>query len=411
MNIAGFFAYGKGVFEVGREQRVRIEPLAVGSNEPTYEAVTRVGFHLNGNACIVGQIDDIKSVFGNALAYELARTLTFYSRTDDERIVKSRINGSVFGYGELDDFFVGNKRGGFAFAVVPADEFEVNGFFACRNFNLGTLGNHKLQLFFGGRISFDITIVNVSVFARDNGQGNLFFFGKLRVNIGVVGYRKGFGRIRRIEAFFFVERVDDIPAGKPVSLIGYSRQCERSAEVNYFSVSFGSVYHDCAVFLYHALRPVSVQQIRIRFGLGYAYHERGTDGFVILVSNDDFMIARLCVVYLACVYNVFGRVENGAVVRRYGKPRQIGFFFGRQVVMEESVFKPIAGYVNRPDLFHEYGFDMHVFAVLAEYVFGFRRNGFFGKIPVFVYRIPAGKFISFGGFCLQHSCITESEII
>ena len=107
-------------------------------------------------------------------------------------------------------------------------------------------------------------------------------------------------------------------------------------------MSFGSVYHDCAVFLYHALRAVPIQQIRIRFGLGYAYHERGTDGFVILVSNDDFMIARLRVVHLACVDNVFGRVKNVAVVRRYGKPRQVGFFFGRQVVMEEAAFEAFA---------------------------------------------------------------------
>ena len=54
---------------------------------------------------------------------------------------------------------------------------------------------------------------------------------------------------------------------------------------------------------------------------------------------------------------------------------------------------------------------MHVCAVLAELIFGFRRNGFFGKVTLFVHQIPAGEFISFGGFCLQHSCITESEII
>ena len=59
------------------------------------------------------------------------------------------------------------------------------------------------------------------------------------------------------------------------------------------------------------------------------------------------MIARLCVVYFACVYNVFGRVKNVAFVGLYGKSRKVGLFFGRQVVMEESVFKPFAGYVNR----------------------------------------------------------------
>ena len=212
-----------------------------------------------------------------------------------------------------------------------------------------------MQLFFGGRISFDIIIVNVSVFARDNGEGNPFHFGKLRENIGIVGYRKGFGRIRRIEAFFFGAGVGVgyIPAGKFVSFTGYSRQCERSAEIDFFSVSVGIFYHDFAVFLYHALRAVSIQQIRIRFGLGYVYRERGTYGLVILVSNYDFMIAALCVVYFACVYNVFGRVENVAVVSRYGKPRKVGFFFGRQVVTEESVFKPIAGYFKRLDFFNE----------------------------------------------------------
>ena len=169
INVTCLFAYGKGVFKVGRNQRIRIVTCAVGRREPAYKAITCVGFNFDGNACIVGQIVDIKAVFGNAFAYELARALTFYSRTDEERIVESCINGSVFGYGELGDFFVGNKCGGFAFAVVPAEEFEVSGFSACRNFNLGTLGNHKLQLFFGGRISFDIIIVNVSVFARDNG--------------------------------------------------------------------------------------------------------------------------------------------------------------------------------------------------------------------------------------------------
>ena len=169
MNIAGFFAYGKGVFEVGRAQRVRIVTFSVGSNEPTYKAVTRVGFHFYGNACVIRQIADTKAVFGNAFAYELARTLTFYSRTDDERIVKSRINGSVFGYGELINVFVGNKRGGFAFAVVPADEFDVNGISVCGNLNLGTLRHHKLQLFFVGRITLCVIVENVSVFARDNG--------------------------------------------------------------------------------------------------------------------------------------------------------------------------------------------------------------------------------------------------
>ena len=169
MNVARFFAYGKGVFKIGRKQLVRIVTRAVGSLEPAYKAITRVGFNFDGNTCVIRQIVDIKAVFGNAFAYELARTLTFYSRTDDERIVESCINGSVFGYGELDDVFVGNKRGGFAFAVVPSEEFEVNGFSACRNFNLGTLGDHKLQLFFGGRISFDIIVVNISVFARNDG--------------------------------------------------------------------------------------------------------------------------------------------------------------------------------------------------------------------------------------------------
>ena len=145
MNIACFFAYGKGVFEVGREQRVRIEPLAVGRGEPAYKAIARVGFHFDGNACIVGQVVDIQVSFvGNARACELARTVTFYSRTDGERIVESCINGGVFGYGELINIFVGNKRGVFAFAVVPADEFEINGLSACRNLNLRTLCNHKL---------------------------------------------------------------------------------------------------------------------------------------------------------------------------------------------------------------------------------------------------------------------------
>ena len=65
------------------------------------------------------------------------------------------------------------------------------------------------------------------------------------------------------------------------------------------------------------------------------------------------MIARLRVVHLACVYNVFGCVENVAVVSRYGKPGKVGLFFGRQVVMEESVFKPFAGHVKRFDFFNE----------------------------------------------------------
>ena len=73
----------------------------------------------------------------------------------------------------------------------------------------------------------------------------------------------------------------------------------------------------------------------------------------MLVSNDDFMIARLCVVHPACIDNIFGRVENGAVVRRYGKPRKVGLFFRGQVVMEESVFKSVAGHFNRHDIFPE----------------------------------------------------------
>ena len=40
---------------------------------------------------------------------------------------------------------------------------------------------------------------------------------------------------------------------------------------------------------------------------------------------------------------------------------------------------------------------MHVCAVLSELIFGFRRNGFFGKVTLFVYRIPTGEFISFAG--------------
>ena len=170
MNIACFFAYGKGVLKIGRKQRVRIVTFAVGRGEPAYKAIARVGFHFDGNACIVGQVVDIQVSFvGNARACELARTVTFYSRTDGERIVESCINGSVVGYGELINIFVGNKRGGFAFAVVPADEFEVNGFSACRNLNPGTLCHHKLQLFFGGRIALCVIVENVSVFARDNG--------------------------------------------------------------------------------------------------------------------------------------------------------------------------------------------------------------------------------------------------
>ena len=169
MNVTCCFAYVKGVFKVGRKQLVRIVTCGVGRREPAYKAIARVGFHLNGNACVIRQIADTKAVFGNALAYELARTLTFYSRTDDERIVKSRINGSVFGYGELINVFVGNTRGGFAFAVVPADEFDVNGISVCGNLNLGTLRHHKLQLFFVGRITLCVIVENVSVFARDNG--------------------------------------------------------------------------------------------------------------------------------------------------------------------------------------------------------------------------------------------------
>ena len=46
---------------------------------------------------------------------------------------------------------------------------------------------------------------------------------------------------------------------------------------------------------------------------------------------------------------------------------------------------------------------MLVFAVLPELIFGFRRNGFFGKVTIFVHRIPADKLISVGGFCQQHS--------
>ena len=136
INVACCFAYFKGVFKVFRKQLVFIVTRGVGGGEPTYEAVARIGFNFYGNACVIRQIADIEAVLGNAFAYELARTVAFYSRIDEERIVESRINGSVFGYGELGDVFVGNKRGGFAFAVVPAEEFEVNGFSACRNFNL-----------------------------------------------------------------------------------------------------------------------------------------------------------------------------------------------------------------------------------------------------------------------------------
>lgn len=193
------------------------------------------------------------------------------------------------------------------------------------------------------------------MFARDNGQRNPFLFGELRENVGVVGYRKGFGRIRRIEAFFFGagDGIGYIPAGKPVSFVRHSRQRKRSAEVDFFSVSVGIFYHDFAVFTYHALRAVPIRQIRIRFGFGHVYHERGADGLIVLVSNDDFVIARLRIVHFACVDDVFGRVENGALVRRYGKPRKVGSFFGRQVVMEESAFKSFAGYVERFDFFNE----------------------------------------------------------
>ena len=76
------------------------------------------------------------------------------------------------------------------------------------------MGRHRLLDIFA----------NVSVFARNYRKHNLVGFGKLRINIGIVGYRKGFGRIRRIEAIFFGVRVGYIPAGKLVPFVGYRRQ-------------------------------------------------------------------------------------------------------------------------------------------------------------------------------------------
>ena len=197
MNIAGLLAYGDGIFQIGGKQGVRIVANAVGGGEPAYEVIARFGFHFNGNACAVRQIIDIEPVlFGNARTDKLARAVAFDSRADGERIVESCINGRILGYGEFVNLFGGNQRGVFARSVVPADEPEVNGFSACRNPDPGPFRDLKLQLLFGRRIAFCRKVVKVSVFPCDDLQGHLAFFGKPRVNIGIVGDGEGFGRVR-----------------------------------------------------------------------------------------------------------------------------------------------------------------------------------------------------------------------
>ena len=197
MNIAGLLAYGDGIFGIGGKQGVRIVAHAVGGGEPAYEVIARFGFHFNGNACAVRQIIDIEPVLvGNARTDKLARAVAFDSRADGERIVESCINGCILGYGEFVNLFGGNQRGVFARSVVPADEPEVNGFSACRNPDLGSFRDLKLQLLFGRRIAFCRKVVKISVFPCDDLQGHLAFFGKPRVNIGIVGDGEGFGRVR-----------------------------------------------------------------------------------------------------------------------------------------------------------------------------------------------------------------------
>ena len=126
MQIARMLVDDKGVLFLGRNQIFR--GITVGGNKPTDKLIAGFRLHFEGNACVLRQVFHVEvSFFRNVHADKLTRAVFFDSCRNVKRIAESCVHCGVLVYGEFVNVFGRNQRCVFAFAVVPADEFIVNG--------------------------------------------------------------------------------------------------------------------------------------------------------------------------------------------------------------------------------------------------------------------------------------------